>query len=152
MRVHIEIDNDIKEPDIIIKCDAINDEIVNIQKIVQDALAKSPDISYYKDGKEYYFSLDKVLFFETTDNIVYAHVSDDTYKVKERLYELERKLPKDFIRVSKSTILNTNHVYSVERNITSYSLVEFYKSHKKVYVSRFYYKNLKHKLEERRSL
>ena len=33
----------------------------------------------------------------------------------------------------KSTILNINHIYSITRNITSSSLVEFKNTHKKVY-------------------
>ena len=50
----------------------------------------------------------------------------------------------------KSTILNINHIYSITRNITSSSLVEFKNTHKKVYVSRSYYKVLKLKLSEKR--
>lgn len=49
------------------------------------------------------------------------------------------------------TFLNVNQVYSINKNITSSSIVQFYKSYKQVYVSRNYYKVLKQRLEERRS-
>lgn len=54
------------------------------------------------------------------------------------------------MRVSKSTILNINHIYSITRNLTSSSIVEFQNTHKQVYVSRHYYKPLKFKLLEKR--
>ena len=72
------------------------------------------------------------------------------YEVKYKLYELEGILPNNFMRVSKSTILNVNYIYSITRNLTSSSLVEFKNTHKKVYVSRYYYKPLKIKLSEMR--
>lgn len=54
------------------------------------------------------------------------------------------------MRVSKSTILNTNHIYSITRRISSSSKIEFQNTHKQVYVSRYYYKPLKIKLLEKR--
>lgn len=54
------------------------------------------------------------------------------------------------MRVSKSTILNTFHIFSINRNLTASSVVAFENTHKKVYVSRYYYKPLISKLEERR--
>lgn len=54
------------------------------------------------------------------------------------------------MRVSKSTILNTDRVYSLTRNLTASSLVTFAGSHKQVYVSRNYYKALVNKIKEKR--
>ena len=59
-------------------------------------------------------------------------------------------LPGFFMRVSKSTILNTDRVYSLTRNLTASSLVTFADSHKQVYVSRNYYKALVNKIKEKR--
>ena len=74
----------------------------------------------------------------------------DAYKAKYKLYELEETLPRFFMRVSKSTILNTNHIFSIDRNLTASSVVAFTGTHKQVYVSRYYYKPLISKLEEKR--
>ena len=73
----------------------------------------------------------------------------ECYRVKYKLYELEEILPKNFCRISKSTILNVNHIYSISKNITGVSLVEFQETYKKVYVSRYYYKILKNILGKR---
>ena len=39
----------------------------------------------------------------------YCKVKDNSYKVKSRLYELEKENA-DFIRISKSCIVNINHI------------------------------------------
>ena len=59
-------------------------------------------------------------------------------------------MPVSFMRVSKSTILNTEHIYSISRNFTASSVVAFDGTHKQVFVSRYYYKPLISKLEEKR--
>ena len=54
------------------------------------------------------------------------------------------------MRIAKSTIANINQIYSVARNLTASSQVEFYGSIKKVYVSRRYYKELIERMAEKR--
>lgn len=78
------------------------------------------------------------------------HTKKDVYQTKYRLYELEELLSGSFIRVSKSTILNVSHVLSIKKNLTASSEVWFEGTHKQVYVSRNYYKQLKQRLEEKR--
>ena len=151
MKINVNIVKDI-EDEIIINCKSIDDNIIKIQNMINNLYDKDYTISFYKDNIEYFFSLDKVLFFETENNSIYAHTIDELFTIKYKLYELERLLPYNFIRISKSTIVNINHIYSIDRNITSSSVIHFYKSHKQVFVSRMYYKILKEKLEERRKL
>lgn len=149
MIIKIEIDDNISDDEIFIKCKEINENIKKIQKIVSDA-AKQADIHFYKDNTEYYLSLDSVLFFETSGTSIHAHTSDNFYQVKNKLYELEKILPSNFIRVSKSTIINVKHIYSIKKNITSSSIVQFSNTHKQVYVSRNYYKLLKQRIDQSR--
>lgn len=150
MKVRIELDNSIEENEVIIKCKQLDEIVQKIQKSISD-ITSFPKLTFYKDDIEYYLPLNKILFFETSENNIQAHTINEVYKIKYRLYELEEILPVNFVRVSKSTILNVNHVYSIDRNITSSSIIEFYKSYKQVYVSRNYYKVLKQRLNERRS-
>lgn len=150
MKIRIEVDNRIEENEVIVRCNELNDEIKNIQNILTEILSKSKQIIFYKGSTEYYISLDSILFFETEDSGISAHTINNVYLVKYKLYELEDILPSNFLRVSKSTILNINHIYSITRNITSASVVEFKNTHKKVFVSRHYYKVLQFKLLEKR--
>lgn len=150
MKIEIEVDENIKEDKFIIKCKELTDDINKIQKAIKEILEKKIQITFYKDNVEYYISLGEVLFFETENTNINAHTKENVYQVKYKLYELEEILPNNFMRVSKSTILNVDLIYSVTKNITSSSVVEFQNTHKTVYVSRYYYKPLKLKLLEKR--
>ncbi|MDF9825762.1 DNA-binding LytR/AlgR family response regulator [Breznakia sp. PF5-3] len=149
MKVHIElIDNDDEEV-VIIKCKNIDEHIQKIQQYITAHASPQMNIVFYKGSDEFYFPLETVLFFETSEDEVYAHTAEDAYRVKLRLYELEADLPSNFLRVSKSTILNVHHIYSIQRNLTASSKVQFRNSYKEVYVSRMYYKTLKFRLQGR---
>ena len=72
--------------------------------------------------------------------------ASDNFEAKYKLYELEEKLPSYFLRISKSTILNTRKLYSITKNLAGASKIEFQGTYKTVYCSRNYYKALKEKL------
>ncbi|MBB6713234.1 LytTR family DNA-binding domain-containing protein [Clostridium gasigenes] len=150
MKIRIEVDNTIKENEVVIRCSEINEDVKNIQIMLDDMPSYKKCITFYRGDTQYYISLEEILFFETEENGICAHTIDNIYNVKYKLYELEEFLPGYFMRVSKSTILNTNHIYSITHSLSSSSKVEFQNTHKQVYVSRYYYKPLKIKLLEKR--
>lgn len=150
MKIKIEIDAMLQQDEVILRCRELNDEVLDFQKALKNIIVQRNQIVFYKDDIEYYFSLDEIIFFETEENGINAHTKNDIYQVKYKLYELEEILPMCFTRVSKSTILNINHIFSISKKITSSSVVEFQNTHKQVYVSRHYYKLLKIKLMEKR--
>ncbi len=135
----------------LIRCGRVDDTIKKIHEYILEQSLLVSKIVFYKQNQEFYFPLDDVYFFETEGEHIYAHTLNDAYRIKYRLYELEQMLPKNFVRASKSTIVNIMQVYSITRNITTSSLVQFKNSHKQVYVSRYYYKDLRHRLSERSS-
>jgi len=149
MNIRIEISPDAAEDEVIIRCRQITGQIQKIQKLIADESAAIPQLTFLKENKEYYFPLKNITFFETNENNVYAHTRNDVYRIRLRLYELEELLPRTFVRISKSTIVNVEQILTINRNLASASLIQFYKSHKQVYVSRRYYKNLSERLTER---
>ena len=151
MKVRIEIETDLEDAEVIVRCSKIDDQILNLQKVITGMNGHVKQLTFYKNDTEYYLPLNKILFFDTEAGGISAHTANDVYQVKYKLYELEELLPGYFMRVSKSSILNTYQVYSITKNITAASIVAFEKSHKQVYVSRNYYKALKERLEEKRS-
>ncbi len=143
MKIIVRVDNNI-DNDIVILCKEKNSFVKNIENYANSLnIIKIP---FYKREQEYYMDLNKIIFFETDINNISAHTINDVYSIKYKLYELEDILPNNFIRVSKSSIVNINNIYSIKRNITSSSIIEFNNTYKKIYVSRFYYKNLKERL------
>ena len=149
MKINIEVDTSLADSEVIIRCPEISTDIMEIQKMLTEISAGKNGLVFYKKDKEFYFPVNKILFFETSENGIDAHTADDIFRVHQKLYELEELLSSYFLRVAKSTILNTRAVYSVTRNITSSSIVEFRGTVKKVYVSRNYYKALKEMLDDK---
>lgn len=148
MKIRIELDSSIAEDEVVIRCAELTEEV---QRALADVVAEKQRFVVYRGDTEYYLPMEDILFFETEDKVICAHTSENVYQVRHRLYELEEFLPGYFMRVSKSTILNSNKIYAIHRNLTASSLVEFQGSHKQVFVSRYYYKPLKNKLEEKRN-
>lgn len=152
MKIQIQIDDKVQEDEIIIRCRELTDDIKDIQTLIKNKLSESLNLSFFKEDKEFYIPIKDILFFQTEDNGVFAHTKKDMYEVKYKLYELEAMLPKNFMRVSKSSILNIDYIYSITRSLTSSSVVEFENTFKKVYVSRHYFKELKDGLLRRKNL
>ncbi|MCC8022393.1 MAG: LytTR family transcriptional regulator [Clostridiales bacterium] len=150
MKFRVELCEGAGEPEVVVRCARLDEGVQRLQQFVADQNAAAPGIVFYKENEEYYFPLEDVLFFETGGEKVYAHTERDAYLVRMRLYELEELLPRSFVRISKSAILNVRHVYSIQRNLTASSLIGFQKSHKEVYVSRHYYKVLRQRIDEER--
>lgn len=150
MKIRIEIEDNLKEDEIIIRSAALNEEVQKIQRAIADIVSMEQKLVFYKGDTSYYLPLDEILFFETEDSEIHAHTKKDVYRTRYKLYELEEILPGFFMRVSKSTILNTKKIYSMTKSLPASCTVEFQGTHKQVYVSRYYYKPLKNRLEEKR--
>lgn len=104
MKIRIEIDERLESDEVIIRCQKLNDEVSRVQKAVSEVISEQSRIVFYKGEAEYYFPLEKILFFETEEDGISAHTTSDIYKIKYRLYELEELLPGYFLRISKSAI------------------------------------------------
>lgn len=151
MKLRIEFDDNMQEEEFIIRCRELSPQIIQLKETISESLQKNEVISFYKGETRVYLSFEEILFFETEQNMVFAHTAEDSYEIHHRLYELEELLPSYFMRVSKSTILNTKQIFSIDKNIYASSIVCFRKTHKQVFVSRHYYKPLIEKLEHKRT-
>lgn len=145
MKVRIEYINN-QEDEVVIRTTKTKEQAEQLEKEIKKIINQENKIIFYKKETSYFLPLEEILFFETTDKCVYAHTTKDIYETKYRLYELEERLPGSFMRISKSTIVNIKKIYSMTNYLRSCEL-EFRDSHKKVFVSRNYYKSLKIRLE-----
>lgn len=150
MKVRIEIGPDWEEEEVVIRCAEMNEKIWKVQNLLSDFGSDTKSLVLSKGETEYFVPMEQILFFETEGKNVIAHTAEKMYEAQYRLYELEEILPRHFIRISKSAIVNTNQIYSITRNLTASSVIEFDGSSKKIYVSRNYYKMLIDRMGEKR--
>ena len=149
LKIRIEMSEGVQE-EVVIRCREITPEIIRLQQLLSGNSDRSNQFLVYKGDTEYYLNVNDIIFFETDGNAVMAHTRDDVYETRRKLYELEELSGGRFQRISKSAIVNVDKVYSIKRNVTSSSAIEFQGTHKQIYVSRAYYKVLREKLEEKR--
>ena len=149
LKIRIEMSEDVQE-EVVIRCREITPEIIRLQQLLSGDFDRSNQFLLYKGDTEYYLNVNDIIFFETEGNAVMAHTKNDMYETRRKLYELEELSGGRFQRISKSAIVNVDKVYSIKRNVTSSSAIEFQGTHKQIYVSRAYYKVLREKLEEKR--
>lgn len=150
MKIKVETDPNITEDEIILHCKELNEETITIQKRIAEIIQAGLKLTVVRGDQEYFLELKEILFFETAGVTVAVHTTNQIYETHLRLYELEKMLPGNFLRVSKSTIINTDKIRSIRKNIAGASEVEFDSSAKKAFVSRSYFKVLTNKLEEKR--
>lgn len=96
---------------VIIKCPKADEEVTRLKAHIEmfDNKLRA------KDGdKTFLINPMDVLYFEAVDNRTFLYTETDVLEIKQRLYELEVALSdKDFIRISKSQIVNINRIKSL---------------------------------------
>lgn len=150
MKVKIEIQEGLEEAEVVIRCGQLTDAVVGLQNYISTQNSGKRCLSLMGGETEYFVPTEQIYFFETEGREIRAHTADKIFTCTYKLYELEELLPGGFMRISKSTIVNLDVVYSITRNLTASSIIEFIGSSKKTMVSRSYYKLLVERLRARR--
>ena len=150
MKVSIEIEEGLAEEEVVIRCGRLNDTVVGLQNYISTQGDAKKCISLMDGETQYFIPVEKIFFFETQGRDIQAHTADRIFFCAYKLYELEELLPGNFMRVSKSSIVNLDVVYSITRNLTASSVMEFTAGNKKALVSRAYYKAVTERLKARK--
>lgn len=149
-KIRFEIDPN-GEEEIIIRCKSINEELLRLERQISTAYTDS-EMELHLDGEDYFISLKEILFFETDGNKTAAHTRTKMYYTDWKLYELEERLPRSFMRISKSCVLNLKAVSSLRKELTGVCEAYFQNTAKKVYISRGYYKLFREMITEIRKV
>lgn len=150
MKVKIEILEGMPEEEVIIRCPGLSDSVIALQNYISKQGSAKRCLSLKNGETEFYVPMEEIYFFETEGRELRAHTADRIFFCGYKLYELEELLPGSFMRVSKSTIVNLDFVYSITRNLTASSVMEFSGTKKKAMVSRAYFKAVTERLKARK--
>lgn len=144
MRVIIETPQPGEEEEIIVRASHLDARIMELlQRLREDGERL---MGYHADGSMSRLSLSGIYYFEAVENKVFAYEAEEVSELKYRLYELEERLMgTDFIRISKSMILNLN---KVERFVPSLGgrIEAVLKNGEKAVISRQYVPEVKKRL------
>lgn len=150
MKFICEVSPDTENEEIVIRCREKSETIRMLESIIENILTGDSDLVLRIRDTEYYIPKRDILYFETEDGKVKAHTAERIFISDYKLFELEQIMPANFVRVSKSCILNISGIEAIRRNPLGASEVFLRGCAKKVYVSRAYYKILKEKIDEMR--
>lgn len=111
--MNIQIVEHIKDAlEVVIKCRQIDDQVMRLKSHIELFDHK---IQAKKDNELHFVNSLDVLYFDSVDNRTFLYTENDVMEVKMRLYELELILSeKDFIRISKSQIVNINKIRTLK--------------------------------------
>ncbi len=135
MKVNVELSTEYKEPYAIIYTDRMTDEI---QRVIDGFSLNESPVTALQNEKDIIILLPKEIYMvrvENGDTIIYG--KDRSYRSRKRLYELEQQLGKQFMQISKSTLVNLSYMDSVESGFSGTLLLKL-KNGCKDYVSRRY--------------
>ncbi|PFK47950.1 LytTR family transcriptional regulator [Bacillus cereus] len=136
MKVHLELDPSQDEIEIIVRTKEVTDEIHQLLKRIEGGSVKQ--IVGILEQKYYLLEPQDIYWFYAENRKVMAQTTKGNLEVKSRLYELETKLQGDrFVRFSKSTLANLQHVTSFEMSFSG-SMCAHFSNGMKEYVSRKY--------------
>lgn len=145
MKVLLDVDNKHGETSVTIHCKEMSESVKDILDFLK---SKQTAFIVGKRGEEQHILKPKeVHHFHSEGDEVMATTTEGCFKVKEKLYELEEKLPSTtFVRLSKSVIANLYEIHHFEPSFNGTMAVHF-KSGTKEYASRHYVGKMKEVLK-----
>lgn len=110
MKITVLEDSGLDETEVVIHCSKADSTVA---KIISALSAIEHRLTGVKDGRTYILEPDEVLYFESVDKRTFCYTRRDIYEVFARLYELEERMGTNFIRVSKSAVVNIRSIASI---------------------------------------
>lgn len=111
MKITIETPKPHEEDEIIVRFHTVDEDLMRFICRLKD---KKNSLTAYQDRDIVKLSAKDIYYFEAVDNKVFACCEKQVYEVRLKLYEIEESLSHgDFIRISKSVVVNLNKIKSV---------------------------------------
>ena len=144
MDVKIEQVGRERKEQVLIRCHAVTEEVREIAAFVK---SRQGSLTGTKDSRQYEIAVSDIYYFESVDGKTFLYTKDQVYETSYRIYELESMLrPKNFLRVSKSMLLNLMKIRSIQPALNG-RLSAVLQSGEEVIISRSYVKDLKSALK-----
>ncbi len=111
MKIEIDVDDKYTDTEVIIRTPKITQEI---EKMIALMRMINMQIGVKYNDETYLLDIEKILYIDTVDRKTLVYTEDEIYESDLKLYEIEMELvERDFLRVSKQTIVNLRKVKSL---------------------------------------
>lgn len=135
--------NDIK---VTIECRDTDEKIFKLINVIKSIESSEKRIVGLRDNDTYCIEPNDVFYFESVERKTFCYTKNAVYETELKLYETLDVFSKaDFMRVSKSCVINLNRIKSIRPDFGGKILATM-QNGERVYVSRQYALELKNKL------
>ena len=135
MKVSIDISADYKEPFAVIHTDKVTDEIQRMADLFSSS--ESPVTAFLNEEDIVVLQPKEIYMVRVEDGDTVIYGAKQRYRSRKRLYELAEQLGKQFMQISKTTLINLSYMDSIEAGYSGTLLLKL-KNGNKDYVSRKY--------------
>lgn len=145
MKVNLFVSRDIEEPYADIHTNELTDNISKAMSILESEDSK--DMLAVKKGSDIaLLEFSDVYMFRVEDKQVVVYTENNNYLIKKPLYQVEETLGSDFVRISKSAIVNLKKVERVAPSLKGMMFIQL-KNGLKDNISRKYLPGFKEALD-----
>ena len=145
MKVNLFVSRDIEEPYADIHTNELTDNITKAMSILESD--DSSEMLAVKKGSDIaLLEFSDVYMFRVEDKQVKVYTENSEYQVKKPLYQVEENLTSDFVRISKTTIVNLKKVERVAPSLKGMMFIQL-KNGLKDNISRKYLPDFKQALD-----
>ena len=145
MKVNLVLSKDIDEPRADIHTNELTDNITKAISILENE--ESKDMIAVKKGSDISFlEFNDIFMFRVENKQVKTFTDDQEYIIKKPLYQIEESLSSDFVRISKTTIVNLKKIERVAPSLRGMMFIEL-KNGLKDNISRKYLPEFKSALD-----
>ncbi len=143
MKIEIDINEKYTETGVKICAPALTKDVENVIAMMRMI---NMQIGVKKGDETYLLDADRILYIEAVDRKTFVYTEDETYESELKLYEMEQELLKrDFLRVSKQSIVNLRKIKSLKADRNRKLRVTL-QNGEQIVVSRMYSDELRRKL------
>ncbi len=142
MKVEVNSIENIEDEKAVISVVSVTEEIQSAIDILENNCRVIP---VTHNGETVMCKTDRIYYIESVDKKTFVYTKDDCFESKLRLYELEEKLNKGFVRCAKAMIVNIRKINSVKSDINGRMTAELLNK-EQIVIARSYVKDLKGRL------
>ena len=123
MKVNLFVSRDIEEPYADIHTNELTDNVAKAMSILESD--DSSDMVAVKKGSDIaLLQMDEIFMFRVEDKQVKVYSENSEYLIKKPLYQVEETLSSDFVRISKTTIVNLRKIERVAPSLKGMMFIE----------------------------
>ncbi|MCI6993949.1 MAG: LytTR family transcriptional regulator [Methanobrevibacter sp.] len=123
MKVNLFVSRDIEEPYADIHTNELTDNITKAMSILESD--DSNEMLAVKRGSDIaLLEFSEIFMFRVEDKQVNVYTENQEYIIKKPLYQVEETLTSDFVRISKTTIVNLKKIKRVAPSLKGMMFIE----------------------------